>query len=81
LLQVEGDFMSEQGRNNRKAITTRLTALGGDATTVILPEIGIHGNTHMMMMDKNSEQVADVVENWIRTHVPNVHGQYRYSPP
>jgi pimeloyl-ACP methyl ester carboxylesterase len=77
LLQVEGDFMTEAGRNARKAITDRLRSLGGDATTIVLPEIGIHGNTHMMMMDRNSEQVADVVEDWIRQHVPGVRGRGR----
>jgi hypothetical protein len=72
LLQVEGDFMTEAGKAARKAITDRLASLGGDATTYVLPEIGIHGNTHMMMMDKNNEQVADVIENWIGEHVPGV---------
>ena len=72
LLQVEGDFMTEAQKNARKAITERLASLGGDATTYVLPEIGIHGNTHMMMMDENNEQVADVIENWISEHVPGV---------
>ncbi|HEX2173744.1 MAG TPA: lysophospholipase [Dehalococcoidia bacterium] len=72
LLQVEGDFRTDSVNNVRKAITDRLRSLGGDATTIVLPEIGIHGNTHMMMMDKNNEQVADVIEDWIREHVPGV---------
>jgi len=74
LLQVEGDFMPQAAIDARKAITARLASLGGDATTIVLPEIGIHGNTHMLMMDKNNEQVADVIENWIKTHVPGVQG-------
>lgn len=76
LLQLEGDFMTDEAKNNRKAITNRLREIGGDATTTVLPEIGLKGNTHMMMMDKTSEAVADVVENWIRDHVANVRGRY-----
>jgi pimeloyl-ACP methyl ester carboxylesterase len=72
LLQVEGDFRTEAANNARKAITDRLASLGGDAMTIVLPEIGIHGNTHMMMMDKNNEQVADVIEDWINEHVQGV---------
>ena len=72
LLQLEGDFMTDAAKNARKAITARLASLGGDATTIVLPEIGIHGNTHMMMLDKNNEQVADVIEAWISQHVPGI---------
>ena len=32
---------------------------------VNLPEIGIRGNSHMLMMDKNSDQVAGVVQDWL----------------
>ena len=30
-----------------------------------LPDIGIKGNTHMLMMDKNSDQVAEVIQKWL----------------
>jgi pimeloyl-ACP methyl ester carboxylesterase len=38
---------------------------GGSVDTIDLPDIGIKGNTHMMMMDKNSDQVADVIQKWL----------------
>ena len=38
---------------------------GGKATFMLLPENGIAGNSHMMMMDKNNLQVADVIQKWI----------------
>ena len=38
---------------------------GGKATFALLPEMGIAGNSHMMMMDKNNLQVADVIQKWI----------------
>jgi hypothetical protein len=28
--------------------------------------MGIHGNGHMMMLEKNSDQIADVIERWLR---------------
>ena len=38
---------------------------GGRASFYLLPEMGIAGNSHMMMMDKNNLQVADVILKWI----------------
>jgi hypothetical protein len=32
---------------------------------VNLPQIGIKGNSHMMMMDRNNQQVADVIQGWL----------------
>ena len=31
-----------------------------------LGAMGIHGNGHMMMLEKNSDQIADVIERWVR---------------
>jgi pimeloyl-ACP methyl ester carboxylesterase len=33
---------------------------------VRLPEIGIRGNGHMMMLEKNSDQIAGVIEGWLK---------------
>jgi len=38
-------------------------------TFISLPAIGIHGNSHMMMLDHNNLEVADVIINWIDQHV------------
>ena len=42
---------------------------GGDMTFISLPDIGIHGNSHMFMQDKNNLQVAKVILDWIQKHV------------
>jgi hypothetical protein len=34
-----------------------------------LPDLGINGNSHMMMMDTNNAQVFQVLGGWIRMHV------------
>ena len=46
-----------------------LKKAGGDVTFMHLPEMGIHGNTHMMMLDKNNLQIADLLLDWINIHV------------
>jgi hypothetical protein len=38
---------------------------GGVADHVDLPKAGIKGNSHMMMMDRNSDRVAALVQTWI----------------
>jgi pimeloyl-ACP methyl ester carboxylesterase len=42
-----------------------IRAAGGAVDMIDLPDIGITGNTHMMMMDKNSDQVAAVIQKWL----------------
>jgi pimeloyl-ACP methyl ester carboxylesterase len=55
---------------NCKAFIARVNAVpGGNAQIVHLPEIGIHGNSHMWMLDKNNLQVGDVILNWIDQNV------------
>ena len=43
----------------------KIEAAGGKVTRIELPEIGIHGNSHMMMMDRNNLEVADVIQKWL----------------
>jgi len=42
---------------------------GGKATFLLLPEAGIPGNSHMMMMDKNNLQIAGLLRKWIGENV------------
>lgn len=43
--------------------------MGGDSTWLHLPEIGILGNSHAMMIEDNSQQIADLVCDWIKEKV------------
>jgi pimeloyl-ACP methyl ester carboxylesterase len=52
-----------------KAFTARIAKAGGDATTLVLPEIGIKGNGHTMMLERNNEEIADQIEQWVAKHV------------
>jgi hypothetical protein len=42
---------------------------GGDAEMMHLPKLGIRGNSHMLMQDKNNLQLADLILKWIDDHV------------
>jgi hypothetical protein len=33
------------------------------------PDQGIHGNSHMIMQDKNHLQIADLILQWVAEHV------------
>ncbi len=43
-----------------------LEAKGGSFTWTDLPDKGIKGNSHMLMMDKNSDQAAQVIQDWMK---------------
>jgi hypothetical protein len=47
----------------------RIKAAGGDAEMMHLPAMGIKGNSHMLMQDRNNLQLADLVIAWIDKHV------------
>jgi pimeloyl-ACP methyl ester carboxylesterase len=47
----------------------RIQSAGGNATFLLLPEAGVAGNSHMMMMDKNNLQVAGMIRKWIADSV------------
>lgn len=49
--------------------TTAYNAEGGNSTVIDLPKIGIYGNDHFMFQDYNSDEIAEHVENWIKTNV------------
>jgi len=42
-----------------------LEQAGVHVTFVKLADIGIHGNGHMMMLEKNSNQIAQVISDWL----------------
>lgn len=58
---VNGDNRRE---GCRRAVE-RITAAGGVAELIMLPERGIPGNSHYLMMDTNSHDVASIVRRWI----------------
>jgi len=47
---------------------------GGDAEMMYLPKLGIKGNSHMLMQDRNNLQLADLILTWIDGHVESKKG-------
>lgn len=44
------------------------TGQGGIADTLDLPAEGIKGNSHLLMMDRNSDLIAEKVQRWMESH-------------
>lgn len=54
---------------NCRQLARSINAAGGNAKVLHLPEIGIRGNSHFLMFDKNSHQIADLILAWIDKEV------------
>ena len=70
---VFGDFidqdsywrdMAQRGRDSLVA----WEKAGGRAEVWDLPSLGIRGNTHMMMMDRNSDVIINKLIAWLDQH-------------
>ncbi len=69
-LVVWGDYVKDSKiwttyRNNVERYTGAVRAAGGIADTIDLPAMGVRGNSHMVMMDKNSDDVARLIRAWL----------------
>jgi len=47
----------------------QMKAAGSDVEMMHLPKLGIKGNSHMLMQDRNNLQIADLILAWIDKHV------------
>jgi pimeloyl-ACP methyl ester carboxylesterase len=61
---VTGDYTTPSA--DCQAFIDALNGMGGRAANLWLPALGIHGNDHMMMLDRNNKIVARVIINWIK---------------
>ena len=73
VLALYGDFIEQDARwpairQRGLAFYAKLREAGVGIDVVSLPERGIMGNSHMMMMDRNSDAVAQVVQDWLAAH-------------
>jgi hypothetical protein len=80
ILIIVGDYVVNTPQDNFETELWRMTtararqfvaavnANGGDATLLILPEAGIHGNTHFPMSDLNNVEIADIMEHFLSEH-------------
>ena len=52
-----------------KAFADAVSRAGGRIQNVVLPEVGIRGNSHMLMQDRNNLQIADWLLAWIDRNI------------
>ena len=62
---IQGNPFWERLRASVTRWQAAIRDAGGTADTLDLPAQGIAGNSHMLMMDNNSDQVAALVQDWI----------------
>lgn len=70
-LVIYGDYVEQDSRwptlrRNGMAFVEQVRAAGGSVDVIDLPERGIRGNSHMVMMDRNSDEVAAIVQEWLQ---------------
>jgi pimeloyl-ACP methyl ester carboxylesterase len=56
----------DERRNGCSGSVSKIAATGGPARFMLLPDLGIRGNSHMMMVENNNLQIADLIMEWIR---------------
>lgn len=69
-LSLYGDFIEQDARwptirANNLRFQQAIRAAGGSADLIDLPRIGIKGNSHMVMMDRNNLEVAALIQQWL----------------
>lgn len=74
MLGVYADQVVSRNQTGRKAGTEAAALLfasnGGVGEVISLPDdLGIFGNSHLMMQDNNSEFIADLIMDWLSEHV------------
>jgi hypothetical protein len=71
ILVVMADFLDINAANkarlaNGRAFVAAINRHGGHAELIHLPEVGIRGNSHVMMLERNNVQIADLVSQFLR---------------
>ena len=62
---IAGNAFWQRIRGNVERWQDRIRAAGGTADTLDMPAEGVRGNSHMIMMDTNSDDVAARIQRWM----------------
>ena len=57
-----------QMREQALAFAAQFNADGGECTVFELPKEGITGNSHFMFQERNSAEIAEHIDGWLRAH-------------
>jgi hypothetical protein len=68
-LFVWGDHLDDESWSAQSGTCRRfheaLLDAGGRSEWIDLSERGVHGNSHLLMMDDNSDEIADLIADWL----------------
>ena len=68
-LGIYGDYLESRNQVNRFKAVERTVELindqGGQAKVIRLTEENINGNSHLMMLDKNSSEISNMIIDWL----------------
>ena len=75
IMVLFGDYVDTSPRwaprlKGCREFTQAANKAGGKVKLLILPDIGIKGNSHMLMQDRNSLQIAELLSDWIGKNTP-----------
>jgi pimeloyl-ACP methyl ester carboxylesterase len=71
ILVVTADHDRDHTRDIDGAVADWLREIGAAAEFCYLPDRGIAGNGHMMMLEQNSGEIADLIAGWIDSTIAN----------
>ena len=60
----KSEFFATQHATNLKMVDLA-KSVGGSVEIIELPALGLKGNSHFLMMERNNAQIADIVEDWL----------------
>lgn len=66
ILVITGSDDTLHPREVDGQIANWLADLGASVNFCFLPDVGIHGNGHMLMIEDNSDAIAEMIDHWIR---------------
>lgn len=72
-LAVYGDYIESRGQAGRyeasKEAAKILNEIGGVGEVITMTDLGVKGNTHLMMQDKNSSDISKLIIDWLNENL------------
>jgi pimeloyl-ACP methyl ester carboxylesterase len=70
VMMLFGDYVDQHPRwaaykKTDSEYAEAVKAAGGSVDVVMLPDLGIKGNSHMLMQEKNNAEIAEVIHKWL----------------
>src|SRR5262245_23688465 len=70
VMMLFGDYVDQHPRwaaykKTDTEYAEAVKAAGGSVDLVSLPDIGIKGNSHMLMQEKNNAEIVEVIQKWL----------------